>query len=227
MDPLQFEQIIQALTKINDTLGREPATNFWTLGTILSLASFLVAGLAYLNSVKSSAFEMAKQEYEKKSRDAEFVFSSFREYTELLDHLVSAREVYEDHREQFKKLDNPDFSEASLRSVEEVFSPDTWKSVREVKRFYKSRFELVRNGYVTKEAAFFAVDNMGIDLLFNEVKRMDTQRFMENRMKSLKRGDVNVNEIPAEYERVFQWYADAKSVVGSKVGTYGQRTIDA
>lgn len=235
MNEEQFEKLISQLSTINTTLSSDPLFNpeslsSWAIliSACLALAAFILALAANRIARSSLGIEALQAKLvddqsvaNSVQRDADFIFSSYKEYVELYDDLLLTRSLHEKYRDAFLEMDSivPDLE--SAQNVHKLVSDEEWAPVRRVKRYYKSRIQLVSNGYISEKAVFIAIDTMGLDLLGKELKRIDKQIFLQNRKDSIERGDTDGNEITQEFERVFSWYNAAESLKENYQGAYG------
>lgn len=189
MDPAQFEQLIRVL-------GTEPETNFFTAANITAITSVFIAFILFVIAFRQRIVE-------KRSRDAEFIFKSERDYGELFESLVFVGNWEKEPgiKEKLALIDGsscPKDAEAILSAID--VPEEVWEHARRIKTHFKSIWKFYTQRIISRSAVELTLDHWGFRLLVGTIQKLEVHRFCYARRTAPER--INA----AEFQDDLSWY---------------------
>ncbi|SIS72376.1 hypothetical protein SAMN05421759_102645 [Roseivivax lentus] len=149
---------------------------FEMLGTTVVEANDVIAFASAIIALAAVIFTFLQHQRSIHQYDAEFIFSSEREYGQLFENLRDIGDWTKKPENQAVLTRIPtdrildDYSEFTSKR----FPPDEiWEKARPIKSHFKSIALLRREGVITKRAAKIAIQQAGFDLLIDHIWKMD------------------------------------------------------
>ena len=210
LDAEQFARLIEVLSS-------EPAFNLWSGVLWVGFATFLVG----LSAIWLTILESRRT---KAGADAELILKSFVDYEQLFESLRLVPELERENQKILSKIPSSlvyDESYFDLIETTARIDPEKWGRARQVKLYFKSRFELVGKGFFSDRALANTMDHAGVNLVRKQIKSLDVVMFYQVRLEKFRRGEFTKEYLVRTFMDDLSWYEELPKFMKRNDTTFG------